>query len=407
MNFRPPLPLNPPTMSSLFSSIPLQLQNQMNQLAPALPVSPIPTPIERKKKPVVLEEDQELIPSEEGFLIYNPYNSLNIKITKEEIEGILSTYGIGLPIRNLELYQRAFVHRSYTKRPDTENDAHRVRLVEQPSNCLPLSSKSNERLEFLGDGILELIVKFYLYRRFPKEQEGFMTEKKIAIVKNEAIGKIAMEMGLQKWLILSKHAEEKKIRGNLKKMGCLFEAFLGAVFLDFNHTTTASTTNTNSTIYNLTVPNPNIITTIHENSSNTNSGFEIARVFLENILEHHIDWTVLLCNDDNYKNILQVKIQREFKVTPTYKEIGESNLETGFCMGVYLCLGHEGTFVHLNHANAIPIVFFTCIKDIHTYIQHHGKIFVFLGNGQHKTKRKAEQFACKTALNQLYKINGF
>ena len=47
-------------------------------------------------------------------------------------------------------------------------------------------------------------------KRFPKNNEGFMTEKKIAIVKNEAIGKIALEMGLHKWLILSRNAEEKK-----------------------------------------------------------------------------------------------------------------------------------------------------------------------------------------------------
>ena len=48
-------------------------------------------------------------------------------------------------------------------------------------------------LEFVGDGVLELITKYYLYRRFPKANEGFMTEKKIAIVKNESIGKLAYE----------------------------------------------------------------------------------------------------------------------------------------------------------------------------------------------------------------------
>jgi ribonuclease-3 len=74
-----------------------------------------------------------------------------------------------------------------------------------------LHTKSNERLEFLGDGVLELITKYYLYRRFPKENEGFMTEKKIALVKNEAIGKLALEMGLHKYYIISKHAEEKKL----------------------------------------------------------------------------------------------------------------------------------------------------------------------------------------------------
>ena len=93
-------------------------------------------------------------------------------------------------------------------------------------DCLPLKTKSNERLEFLGDGVLELITKYYLYRRFPKENEGFMTEKKIALVKNESIGKMAYEMGLNNWYIISKNAEEKKTRTNLKKLGCLFEAFL-------------------------------------------------------------------------------------------------------------------------------------------------------------------------------------
>jgi dsRNA-specific ribonuclease len=52
----------------------------------------------------------------------------------------------------------------------------------KPDNCVPLFTKSNERLEF-GDGILECITKYCLYKRFPKENEGFMTEKKIALVK--------------------------------------------------------------------------------------------------------------------------------------------------------------------------------------------------------------------------------
>ena len=73
-----------------------------------------------------------------------------------------------------------------------------ITIAPKPPGCLPLSTKSNERLEFLGDGVLECITKYYLYRRFPKEDEGFMTEKKIALVKNESIGKLAYEMGLNK-----------------------------------------------------------------------------------------------------------------------------------------------------------------------------------------------------------------
>ena len=85
-------------------------------------------------------------------------------------------------------------------------------LLEVALRHRSVGKDNNERLEFLGDGILEAITKFYLYKRFPKENEGFMTEKKIALVKNEAIGKLAYEMRINKWLIISKHAEEKKIR---------------------------------------------------------------------------------------------------------------------------------------------------------------------------------------------------
>jgi dsRNA-specific ribonuclease len=166
--------------------------------------------------------------------IFDPYNPVNIPITEDDIKGILRRYGINIPIFNYELYKRAFIHRSYIRRPNLENEANNIVIVEQPKDCLPLYTKSNERLEFVGDGVLECITKFYLYRRFPKENEGFMTEKKIALVKNESIGRMAYEMGMHKWLILSKHAEGKQIRTNLKKLGCLFESFIGAMFLDYN-----------------------------------------------------------------------------------------------------------------------------------------------------------------------------
>ena len=83
---------------------------------------------------------------------------------------------------------------------------------------MDLKKHSNERLEFLGDGILECITKFYLYKRFPNEDEGFMTEKKIALVKNDHIGKLAYKMGLHNWYVMSKNAEEKKIKNNFKKL---------------------------------------------------------------------------------------------------------------------------------------------------------------------------------------------
>jgi dsRNA-specific ribonuclease len=323
--------------------------------------------------------DDDVIKTDEG-LIFNPYNSLNIKITLNEVQSILSRYNIPPIVNNIALYERAFVHRSYTKRPAFENLQQKITIVERPNDCMPLSSKSNERLEFLGDGVLECVTKYYLYRRFPKADEGFMTEKKIAVVKNEAIGKIALEMGLHKWLILSKHAEEKKIRTNLKKLGCLFESFIGALFLDFNKMTVKDEENW------------------FQNMFVTGPGFQMAQKFIENVFEKHIDWIALIQNDDNYKNILQVKIQKEFKVTPHYLEI-EHDMELGYKMGVYLCLGQQ---IHtVSHNDAVDISFFKTFKSIQDFVSENGKAFIFMGEGQHKIKRKAEQIACNEALTFL------
>ncbi len=313
--------------------------------------------------------------------VFDPYNPLNKLITENDIRGILEKYGIKAPIHNYELYKRAFINRSYLRRPDLENTQNNVVIVPKPDDCLPLYTKSNERLEFVGDGVLECITKYYLYRRFPKEAEGFMTEKKIALVKNESIGKMALEMGLHKWVVLSKHAEQKQTRTNLKKLGCLFEAFLGALFLDFNK---ISVHDDAGWFDNLFVCGP---------------GFQMAQIFVESVFEKHVDWISLIKNDDNYKNILQVRIQKEFKVTPDYLEVKEHNMDTGYHMGVYLCLGQP---IHMvSPASSVPLKQFQNFSDIHQYMSIHGKVFIHLGGGVHKIKKKAEQTACEEALRAL------
>ena len=333
-----------------------------------------------------IDEDIRVEKNSQGIdtYIFDPYNPLNKQITDKEIQQILINYGISVPIHNFELYRRAFIHRSYIKRPNIENDINNIIIVPKPNDCLPLYTKSNERLEFVGDGVLECITKYYLYRRFPKENEGFMTEKKIALVKNESIGKMAYEMGLHKWFILSKHAEGKQIRVNLKKLGCLFESFIGAMFLDFNKI------------------NVHDDDGWFENVFVTGPGFQMVQIFVENVFEKHVDWINLIKNDDNYKNILQVKIQKEFKVTPDYLEVVEYNQENGYHMGVYLCLGQP---IHdVIPSQSIPIQKFKSYYEIHQYMSQHNKIFVFLGEGIHKIKKKAEQIACDTAIRNL---NGF
>lgn len=319
------------------------------------------------------------VSNENGNMVFDPYNPENREITLSEVQSILTKYGINAKVNNLELYKRAFIHRSYTKRPAIENAEANIIIVDKPQDCLALKSKSNERLEFVGDGVLELITKYYLYRRYPKADEGFMTEKKIALVKNEHIGRLAYEMRLNKWLIMSRNAEEKKTRTNLKKLGCLFEAFLGALFLDFNK---ISVKDEHGWFQNVFVTGP---------------GFQMAQIFVENVFEQHVDFVKLVATDDNFKNILQVKIQKEFKTTPEYLEISYDS-ETGYEMGVYLCVGQS---IHqVERANAVDFSHFGSFEKVHEMLAIN-PVFIFLGKATHKIKKKAEQLACENVLSIL------
>ena len=319
--------------------------------------------------------EQELQHTEDG-LIFDPFNPKNKEITLNDVQCILKTYGLPPKVNNINLYKRAFVHTSYVKRPMTENINNNITIVPKPDDCLALKTKSNERLEFLGDGILEAITKFYLYRRFPKENEGFMTEKKIALVKNEAIGRLAYQMKFHQWVLISKHAEEKQIRTNVKKLGCLFEAFLGAVFLDFNK---LEINDENDWFKTLFVTGP---------------GFQMAQIFVENIFEQFVDWDEIINNDNNFKNIFQVIIQKQFKITPDYIEIN-NDPEEGYTMGVYIALGAPVYSFDKNEAELFER--FGSLEEIESYSQTNN-VLVFMGKGTHKTKKKAEQIACENAI---------
>jgi len=323
------------------------------------------------------------INQEDEELIFNPYNSNNREITEKQVSDILRKYGVPDKVHNFNLYRRAFIHKSYCKRPKLENEENGVIIADRPDDCMTLKTKSNERLEFLGDGVLECITKYYLYRRFPKENEGFMTEKKIALVKNESIGKMAYEMGLNHYYIMSANAEEKKTRTNLKKLGCLFESFLGALFLDFNKITI---NDEGEWFKNVFVTGP---------------GFQIAQTFVENIFEKHVDWTALIKINDNYKNRLQVVLQKAFKVTPIYMEIGEWDEDEGYHMGVFLCIGQHSH--GLTKAESLSLKDLgNCLEDIVIYMANgNDKIWLFLGDSKHKIKKKAEQAACKIAYESL------
>lgn len=115
--------------------------------------------------------------------------------------------------QNVRLYHLAFTHSSVVK--------------QQPTTKL---HQSNERLEFLGDAVLGTVVAEYLFRKFPYEQEGFLTEMRSRIVNRESLNGLALKIGLDKLVQLDagqgRAARSRSVNGNA------LEALVGAVYLD-------------------------------------------------------------------------------------------------------------------------------------------------------------------------------
>ena len=117
---------------------------------------------------------------------------------------------------------------------------------------------------------------------------------------------------------------------------------------------------------------------------------------MEKVFEEHINWIELITLDDNYKNILQIKIQKEFKITPSYKS-REYTDEEGYDVGVYLCIGDIIQNCDLDKA----ITSFKTYESIHEYVRQNDVCIIKLGEGKHKIKKKAEQLACFMAINNI------
>ena len=96
-------------------------------------------------------------------------------------------------------------------------------------------------------------------------------------------------------------------------------------------------------------------------------------------------------------------IQKEFKITPSYMEISEYDEEEGYHMGVFICMGQN--VVNLSFTDSIPYNQYGSFQKIQeSLVENDGKVFVFLGESKHKIKKKAEQNACKLAIEQIKSI---
>ena len=122
---------------------------------------------------------------------------------------------VNVTFKDKNLLKQAFIHRSYINENPRTGFSH------------------NERLEFLGDAVLELIVTDFLFRKYPNKQEGDLTSYRAALVNAQIIGSIAMnDLGMNEFMMLSKGEAKDVGRARCSILADAYEAFLGALYLD-------------------------------------------------------------------------------------------------------------------------------------------------------------------------------
>lgn len=188
---------------------------------------------------------------------------------------------LGVTFEERGLLKQALTHRSYLN----ENRNY------------PLGH--NERLEFLGDAVLELVVTEFLYKKFPAKPEGDLTAYRAGLVNTEMLAELANELTLDEYLLLSKGERRDTGRARRIILADAFEAVIGAIRLD--------------------------------------QGYDAAQRFIARLLFHKTDEIVAKELYRDAKSQLQEVVQEQLKVTPTYAVLEQNgpDHDKSFVVGVY------------------------------------------------------------------------
>jgi len=187
-----------------------------------------------------------------------------------------------IKFKDENLLKQAFIHRSY--------------LNENPAFGLG----NNERLEFLGDAVLELVVTEYLFKNYPDLAEGEMTNLRAALVNTQMLSKISEKLVFNDYLYLSKGETKEVGRGRQYILANTFEAFIGAFYLD--------------------------------------QSYKSAKDFISRVLITELDGIIKNKLWRDSKSLFQESAQERAGITPTYNvlsEVGPDHNKT-FKVGVYL-----------------------------------------------------------------------
>jgi len=189
---------------------------------------------------------------------------------------------LGVVFKSKELLKTAFTHRSFL------NENRKVKL------------EHNERMEFLGDAVLELIVTEFLFAKYPTKPEGELTAFRSALVNANTLSDLALKLGVNNHLLLSRGEAKDTGRARQYILANTFEAVVGAMFLD--------------------------------------QGYDMAKEFIERVLLPMTDDIVANKHWLDAKSHFQEKAQEIASVTPSYKTISEigPDHDKNFTVGVYL-----------------------------------------------------------------------
>lgn len=188
---------------------------------------------------------------------------------------------LDIHFKNKNLLLQAFIHRSYLNENGNLKVGH------------------NERLEFLGDAVLELIVTDHLYQKFPNSPEGELTAFRSSLVNTQVIGSAAQDLGMNDYLLLSKGESKDVGKARMHILANTFESFIGALFLD--------------------------------------QGYSACQKFVEHFLFPKLDEIVHKKLWRDSKSLVQEKAQEIYHVTPSYKVLHESgpDHDKKFTIGIY------------------------------------------------------------------------
>jgi ribonuclease-3 len=190
---------------------------------------------------------------------------------------------IGVTFSDRALLRQAFTHRSYLNENRSEGGIGH-----------------NERLEFLGDAVLELVVTDYLYGRYPDKDEGDLTSYRSALVNTNTLSQTSSELNVNAYLLLSRGEAKDVGRARQYILANAFEAITGAIYLD--------------------------------------QGYDAARDFISRFLLPKIDMIIIEGAFIDAKSKFQEMSQDKMSVTPAYKTLRESgpDHDKRFEVGAYI-----------------------------------------------------------------------